>query len=588
MMFDKVANKDLTLEKAGRFLARQWSRHPAYMPIVLTLSLLAALCEMSVPWAAGALVDRANSVQGGVWWAWAILVAAYGAAGLLRVAVTEVKGAYQSRNTAALADDAFSHVLSLSSRWHAENHVGGTVVKITRGLSAYTQLENLILGPCGTALLVLVGLTTTLTLRWPVIGATCGTMLVVTAGFLVLGMGKLLAAPAARHAQINSEIASTLSDSVACNAAVKDFGQEDAEARRFAQVTDRFRDIIRRIARINGLIAMGQAAFLTVLLGLLTSALLERQQAGLATGGDVAFGVTAFIMMSAQIVSLAQGFRASQEGIAYAGIASDLLETPPEVSLHAEGAELQPRYGRAAAIAFEDVVFAYDRAGPRLFDGLSLAIRPGERVALVGPTGSGKSTFVKLLQRLYEIDSGRITLDGVDVGAVNARSLRRQIAVVPQDAVLFHRTIRENIRFGRDDASDEEVIQAARHARAHDFIVQLPDGYETVVGERGVKLSGGERQRIAIARAFLSEAPILILDEASSALDVETEALVQEAIERLVDGRTTIAIAHRLSTIKHADRILVFEKGRVVQQGRHEDLARDKGLYARLAQLAFS
>ncbi len=208
-------------------------------------------------------------------------------------------------------------------------------------------------------------------------------------------------------------------------------------------------------------------------------------------------------------------------------------------------------------------------------------------MALVGPTGSGKSTFVKLVQRLYDVEDGAIVIDGQDVRTVTQASLRRSIALVPQDPALFHRSIAENIAYARPEATLEEIEDAARRARAHDFIMSLPKGYDTLVGERGVKLSGGERQRIAIARAVLADAPILIFDEATSALDNETERDVQLAMEDVTRGKTAIVIAHRLSTIRDADRILVFDKGRVVEQGTHDELAaQGEGVYARLAALA--
>jgi ATP-binding cassette subfamily B protein len=203
-------------------------------------------------------------------------------------------------------------------------------------------------------------------------------------------------------------------------------------------------------------------------------------------------------------------------------------------------------------------------------------------VALVGPTGAGKSTFVKLIQRLYDVQGGRILIDGQDISKVSQSSLRKAIAVVPQDPALFHRSIAENIAYARPDATLAEVTLAARRARAHDFIARLPNGYDTPVGERGVKLSGGERQRVAIARAFLADAPILVLDEATSSLDVETERQVQAAMEELMVGRTTVVIAHRLSTIRGADRILVFDQGRIVEEGGHHDLIQKGGAYARL------
>ena len=247
-----------------------------------------------------------------------------------------------------------------------------------------------------------------------------------------------------------------------------------------------------------------------------------------------------------------------------------------------------PQGGRGP-ISFDRVSFSYPaRPSVRALDGIDLTIAPGETVALVGPSGAGKTTVIQLLLRFYDPQDGSIRIDGTDLRAMARADFRRAIALVPQDPVIFAATARENIRFGRPEASDAEVEEAARAAAAHDFLARLPDGYDTYVGERGVMLSGGQKQRIAIARAILRDAPILLLDEATSALDAESEKAVQDAVERLSAGRTTLVVAHRLATVKKADRIVVFEAGRIVAQGRHDQLVAEGGLYARLARLQFT
>jgi ATP-binding cassette subfamily B protein len=257
---------------------------------------------------------------------------------------------------------------------------------------------------------------------------------------------------------------------------------------------------------------------------------------------------------------------------------TEILLTPKFVIDKPNASEFVPDNG---AIAFSNVSFSYDSRA-NLFDGLNLTIKPGEKIGLVGPSGGGKTTITKLILRLSDISSGQIIVDTQNIAEVQQDTLREHIAFVPQEPILFHRTLADNIRYGNENATDEELLRAAKLAHADEFISALPLKYETLVGERGVKLSGGQRQRVAIARAMLRKARILVLDEATSALDSESEALIQDALWKLMKGRTAIVIAHRLSTIQKMDRIVVLDKGQIVEQGTHAELVKYKGMYAKL------
>lgn len=308
---------------------------------------------------------------------------------------------------------------------------------------------------------------------------------------------------------------------------------------------------------------------------------------GLMSVGELVQFVIYAVMVAGSVGALTeiwgelQRAAGATERLAELLAAQDVMQDPP-----APVALPRPVSGR---IGFEDVSFHYpSRADQPALDHVSFEIAPGETVALVGPSGAGKTTVVQLILRFWDPDQGRVTLDGIDLRDMARDDFRRAMAVVSQDSVIFAATARENIRFGRPDASDAEVEAAARAAYAHDFLMALPEGYDSYVGERGVMLSGGQKQRIAIARAILRDASILLLDEATSALDAESERFVQEAVDELARGRTTLIVAHRLATVKKADRIIVFDQGRIVAQGRHEELVAEGGLYARLARLQFT
>ncbi len=310
-------------------------------------------------------------------------------------------------------------------------------------------------------------------------------------------------------------------------------------------------------------------------------------RSGVMTVGELVQFVIYAVIVAGGVAALSEVWGEVQRAAGATERLVELLQAKDDV---ADPAAAHPapdlRQGR---IAFEDVCFEYPaRPGVSALDHVSLTIEPGETVALVGPSGAGKSTVMQLLLRFYDPQSGVIRLGGVDLREMARADFRRLIALVPQDPVIFATTARENIRFGRPDATDAEVEEAARAAAAHDFLMALPDGYDSYVGERGVMLSGGQKQRIAIARAILRDAPVLLLDEATSALDAESERAVQMAVERLAEGRTTLIVAHRLATVKQADRIVVFDGGRIVATGTHDALVAEGGLYARLARLQFT
>ena len=359
---------------------------------------------------------------------------------------------------------------------------------------------------------------------------------------------------------------------------IKAYAAEAHEVRRVEEESEAYRVANREAIRYSA--AFVPLIRVLVLIGF-TATLLFGGLSVLA--GGLAVGTYSFLVYITQrllwpLTRLGETLDLFQRAMASTNRVMDLLDTPIEA--HPGTGALEPAQVRGA-VELQGVTFAYRGRAPVL-KGFSLSIEPATTVAIVGPTGSGKSTIVKLLLRLYEVNSGSIRLDGRDVRDIRTADLRRAMGLVSQDIFLFHGTVRENIAYGSFDASDERIEAAARLAEAHDFITTLPQGYQTIVGERGQKLSGGQRQRLAIARAILKDPPILLLDEATSAVDNETEAAIQRSLQRITQGRTTVAIAHRLSTVRHADVIYVMEHGRVVESGTHDELVEAGGMYSAL------
>jgi ATP-binding cassette subfamily B protein len=564
------------------FIARFWLRRPWLLTGTVVLVVAAIGFDLATPWAAGRLVDAVAagpSHTHPAWVAWAIFVGVYFAFSMIRNLSMRFWIPLASGNMKEMTDEGFKKVQSFSADWHADMFAGATVRRLSRAMWGYDAVSDAALVFLGPAILVLVGLCAIMTARWPMVGLFATVMVALYIGSNIV-LTNLYARPMnLRSVALDSRIGGALSDSISSNPTVKSFGAEAREEARIAEVTDMWRRAANKTWNRFTDIWLFHNVILVALQAGLTGLLLRLWARGEATAGDVAFAITSFMLMTGYLRNIGDNIRMTQKGLDDAEDVARYATMPPQVIDAPDARTFRSDLGE---IVFDRVVFRYKSAQQPLYDNFTLRIAPGERVALVGPTGAGKSTFVKLIQRLYDVDSGQILVDGQDIAHVTQGSLRRAIAVVPQDPALFHRQLSENIAYARPGATEDEIVLAAKRARAHDFISRLPQGYRTLVGERGVKLSGGERQRVAIARAFLADAPILVLDEATSSLDVETERQVQAAMEELMVGRTTIVIAHRLSTIRGADRILVFEDGRIVEEGKHADLVKKGGAYARL------
>jgi len=427
---------------------------------------------------------------------------------------------------------------------------------------------------------MLLGATVILGLAWPVMGLVVGLGSLIYVGVTVW-LSVAFVAPAGALANAwDTKMGGALADAVSCNSVVKAFGAETREESILQRVVSKWRKRTARVWTRGTLNGGAQGLMMALMQAAILGTALLLWQRGAATPGDITFVLTMFFVLQGHLRDVGQHIRNLQRSV-------NDMEELVDLEHQAYGIADKPSAKRieigAGAIAFNRVTFQYGSHAEPLYRDFSVRIAPGERVGLVGHSGSGKTTFVKLIQRLYDINAGEITIDGQNIADVQQSSLRAQIAIVQQEPILFHRTLAENIAYARPGASRAEIEEAARQANAHDFIVGLPKGYETMVGERGVKLSGGERQRVAIARAFLADARVLILDEATSSLDSESEMQIQQAMERLMIGRTTLVIAHRLSTVVALDRLLVFDKGRIVEEGDHSALIRlPNGIYRRL------
>ncbi len=572
-----------------QFVFAQWRRQPKLALTIITCVVVLTLVELLIPLLAGKLIDvvadrladRRTSLDAAI--EIFIGLAGMGAAMVaLRFGLFRGIVRFTLHMMKQVAEEAFWRVQRFSTDWHANNFAGSTVRKVSRGMWAFDQLNDTLMLALLPAVSVLVLATISFGARWPVMGLVIG---VGSSAYIVFAslMALRYVAPIAQLSnRWDTRLGGTLADAITCNPVVKAFGAEDREDVRLGRVLKRWQSRTRMTwsrAVINGTVQ--QAVLLSIRLSV-TGGVIVLWWQGNATAGDVAYVLTTYGVINGYLHNIGDHVTNVQRAVNELEELVGFHDEPLGVDDQAGAVPLQVKEGR---IAFDKVTFCYPGQTRSVYTDFSVTIAAGERVGLVGHSGSGKTTFVKLVQRLYDLDGGRVLIDGQDIAGVTQTSLRRQIAIVQQEPVLFHRSLAENIAYARPDASLAAIQEAATLAHAHDFIARLPKGYDTLVGERGVKLSGGERQRVALARAFLANAPILILDEATSSLDSESEALIQLAMQKLMRGRTTLVIAHRLSTVRQLDRILVFDDGRIVEQGDHEALvARPDGLYRRLVE----
>ncbi len=572
-----------TIRKVGPYLwpeGQTWVKRRVVIALALlgVAKLIAALTPLFYKYAVDTLSgDASDLLLGAVG-----LTVAYGLSRLMSGGFQQMRDAVFSRvgqrALRRIALETFTHIHRLSLNYHLSRKTGGLSRIIERGVKGVEFLLRFLLFSIGPLILELTIIGVILALAFDI------WYLVVVAGTVALYVAYTFKVTEWRvklRREMNrqdTDANQKAIDSLLNFETVKYFGAEQREADRYDGAMQGYEAAAVRTATSLALLNFGQQLIITTGLVIVMTMAAMGVQSGAMTVGDFVMVNAYMIQITMPLNFLGTVYREIRQALVDMGQMFDLLEQPQEVSDKPGAPDLQVARG---AVTFEDVRFGYDRAR-EVLKGVSLRVRAGETLALVGSTGSGKSTIGRLLFRFYDVSDGAIRIDGQDIRDVTQDSLHAAIGVVPQDTVLFNDTIRYNIAYGREGATQHDIEDAARAAQIHDFIAGLPQGYDTQVGERGLKLSGGEKQRVGIARTLLKNPPILLLDEATSALDSETEAGIQEALRRAGQGRTVITIAHRLSTIAEADRILVLQDGEVAEEGSHEALLARGGRYAAL------
>lgn len=579
-------DKKVSFLEVVKFVGQYWLRFPIRLGVIVVGVFAGVIMQSYIPELAANVQTAFEAYSHGeadldtAWWAAATLIGMFAAVSILQQGYFRVWMYFASEVMHNIVYDAFRQVQRFSSDWHANSFSGSTVRQMTRGMWAYDSYADTVVVDLTPGFALMIAMSVHMYLRDPLLGIYFAITVVVFIAVTIF-LSLVYVAPANRLSNdADTELGGVLADAVTCNMVVKSFGAEVREDAVIFDVTGRWR-VRARTSWMRSMDAGAiQSLMIILMLGGLMAIVLRRIASGDMGSADVVFVLVTYFTVNNYLRNIGWQVRELQKSVNELDDLVRFSKTEPQVADIKDAVDFVPGAGD---IVVKNVRFKYENQPGTLYDGLDVHIKPGEKVALVGQSGSGKTTFVKLIQRLYDVDEGSIMIDGQDISRVKQEGLRSEISLVPQEPILFHRTLAENICYGRPGATEEEMLDAARRAHAHDFIVQLKEGYDTLVGERGIKLSGGERQRVAIARAILADAPILILDEATSSLDSITEAHIQRGIANLIEGRTAILVAHRLSTIRQVDRILVFDKGSIVEEGTHKELmAKPNGTYREL------